>query len=233
MIGVREVTLVSAAILLTVCGLIFPLRTFQRTKRTRYFLFHLLFTGIVLGEVAILEKYKFVSGNIFTVGSLESPWVKMLVCILSLDLLSYFWHRLNHTWAFLFRWHKFHHQTEVMDPLAAYRFHPIEVFFGYQLRTAVIWILGFGANEISGFVLVYGLLNLFQHSNLRLPWQVDKFLSNIFVTPRIHHMHHLRDLSSQNSNYSTIFIFWDKLFRSYTAPGVIGENDIGLNWSDK
>ncbi|MEO5970102.1 MAG: sterol desaturase family protein [Bdellovibrionia bacterium] len=230
---VREITLVSAAILLTVCGIIFPLRTFQRPKRSRYFLFHLLFSSLILGEVAILQKYEVFSGNFFNIDRLESAWFKSLVCILSLDLLSYFWHRLNHSWSFLWRWHMFHHQTEVMDPLAAYRFHPTEVFFGYQIRTAVIWILGFGAKEISVFVLVYGLLNLFQHSNLCLPRSVEKSLSRIFVTPGVHHVHHLRDRRCQNSNYSTIFIFWDKLFKSYTAPGVIRENDIGLNWSGK
>jgi len=104
---------------------------------------------------------------------------------------------------------------------------------GYQLRAFVIWSLGFGAQELGIFILIYGMLNLFQHSNLRLPERFERFLSLIFVTPRLHHMHHLRDKSSQNSNYSTIFIFWDRLFGTYTAPGVIRENDIGLDWNNK
>ncbi|MGE4107769.1 MAG: sterol desaturase family protein [Bacteriovoracia bacterium] len=233
MIGNRELVLVGAALVLILLGFFFPLRRFSRNQAIRHLLFHAFFSGIVLAEVAALERFRVFEGSFFSLQSLGPLWFRVLICILVLDLFSYFWHRLNHTWSWLWRWHKFHHQAEAMDPLAAYRFHPIEVFFGYQLRATLIWLLGFGADEISTFVILYGVLNLFQHSNFRIQPTVQTFLSKIVVTPNLHHVHHLRDRGSQNSNYSTIFIFWDKLFGTYTEPGVVRENDIGLDWSSK
>jgi len=229
----REIILGTSVVVLLALSFFFPLRHFQRKQALRHFLFHFLFSGIVLGEVALLIRFNFFSGRFLELGSVEPFWLRVLLCILALDLLSYVWHRMNHSWAFLWRWHRFHHQTEVMDPLVAYRFHPIEVFLGYQLRAAVIWFLGFNANEIAIFILVYAFLNLLQHSNLRLPERVDALLAIVLVTPRLHHVHHLRDRSAQDSNYSTVFIFWDRLFRSYTAPQPIRENDIGLDWEKK
>lgn len=233
MIATREITFISAAALLTIAGIILPLRIFSRQAMINHLLFHIGFSSVTLAEVAILENYNIFTNQFLNFNILGFKWLNSLFCILILDLLSYGWHRLNHTSKFLWKLHKFHHQTKVMDPLAAYRFHPIEVFLGYQIRTGVIWFLGFGLTEISLFVLIYGLLNLFQHSNLRLPSSVDTILCNVFVTPSLHHTHHLKDQSSQKSNYSTIFIFWDHLFKSYSAPGLIRENDIGLDWSTK
>ena len=232
MIGAREITLLCAAVLLTILGIVFPLRDFPKRLLWKHLFFHIAFAFVVVAEVAILEKYKFFNG-IFLNLDRVSPAIRILFCIVTLDLLSYFWHRLNHNASFLWRWHKFHHQTETMDPMAAYRFHPVEVFFGYQLRSAVIWLLGFRSPEISAFVLSYGLLNLFQHSNLRLPQPLERLIGQVFVTPALHHMHHLKDRASQNSNYATILILWDRLFRSRTPPGAIRENDIGLEWSSK
>lgn len=233
MISTRELVLVGTALVLILLGFLFPLRQFSRNQTLRHLLLHSLFAGIVLAEVAVLERFKIFEGNFVNLHSLGPFWFRILICILALDLFSYFWHRLNHASSWFWKWHKFHHQAEVMDPLAAYRFHPVEVFFGYQLRSSVIFLSGFGADEVSAFVIVYGILNLFQHSNFRIPSPVHKILSRILVTPYIHHVHHLRNRESQNSNYSTIFIFWDKLFGTYTAPGLIQENDIGLDWGAK
>ncbi len=233
MLGTREIVLLLAALGLSLLGFVFPLRNFSKKLALRTLLFHALFAGVVLTEVALLERFKFFESRTFEQAYFGSFWIRVTVCVLSLDLLSYWWHRLNHNFGLLWKLHKFHHKTEFMDPLAAYRFHPVEVFLGYQLRAFVIWSLGFGVQELGMFILIYGTLNLFQHSNLRLPERFEQILSLILVTPRIHHMHHLRDKSSQNSNYATVFIFWDRLFGTYTAPGVIRENDIGLDWSQK
>lgn len=229
--GVREITLTSTAVLLCILGIFFPLRYFPKQLMLRHLLFHTSFAFVIIMEIVILEKYKLFNDHVFKLNKLNPALLQIFFCIFVLDLLSYFWHRFNHTFAFLWRWHKFHHQTEAMDPFAAYRFHPIEVFFGYQLRSGVIWLLGFDRPEISTFILTYGLLNLFQHSNLRLPQTIENILGIIFVTPSLHHTHHLKDYTSQNSNFATIFIFWDRVFRSYKAPGTIGDYDIGLEHS--
>lgn len=38
------------------------------------------------------------------------------------------------------------------------------------------------------------------------------------MTPRVHAGHHTVTQRTREANYSTIFIFWDKLFQSYQEP---------------
>jgi sterol desaturase/sphingolipid hydroxylase (fatty acid hydroxylase superfamily) len=56
--------------------------------------------------------------------------------------------------------------------------------------------------------------NLFHHSNWRLPYRIEKALSWIIVTPRMHGVHHSIVKRETDSNYSVIFNCWDRLHRS-------------------
>ena len=58
------------------------------------------------------------------------------------------------------------------------------------------------------------LSSIFHHSNINLPTKLEKFLSNIIVTPSIHWVHHHKQQSETDANYSTIFSCWDKIFKS-------------------
>lgn len=219
------------ALLLLILQYFFPLRDFTRRSAFKNILFHAGFAAIIFGEVTLLSLWE----PLPKVGLLgifsDGTKLSLLVCILSLDLLSYFWHRLNHSLRWLWKFHSFHHKSTTLDPLMAYRFHPVEVFFGFQLRALIIWALGFQAHDVALFVIFYGALNLFQHSNLRLPKYIEEPLALIFVTPTRHHVHHLRNVKCQNSNLSTVFIFWDRLFGTYMDPVNPSANDIGLDRS--
>jgi sterol desaturase/sphingolipid hydroxylase (fatty acid hydroxylase superfamily) len=52
---------------------------------------------------------------------------------------------------------------------------------------------------------------LFHHSNVRLPEWLDRRLRLIIVTPVIHRVHHSRLRIETDSNYSSIFSFWDRI----------------------
>jgi len=205
----------------------FPIRKFSPSAQRSHLFFHIGMLVVVIEQlVEWLPFLKMANHNEWSTH--RPPIIKFLTVILGLDLFSYFWHRANHKLNFLWKWHKFHHQTEVMDPLAAYRFHPIEIFLGYKLRALVILMFGFSVETVTVFITTYGLFNIYQHSNFKTPKLFDEVYSLIFVSPSRHHVHHLRDRQLQNSNYATIFIFWDRLFGSYEAPRPIHDNDIGL-----
>jgi hypothetical protein len=55
---------------------------------------------------------------------------------------------------------------------------------------------------------------LFHHSNWRLPIAVERLLNLVFVTPRMHRIHHSIVQRETNSNWGTIFCWWDKLHHS-------------------
>ena len=70
-----------------------------------------------------------------------------------------------------------------------------------------------------GQLLVYEMLLLpvilFHHSNVRFPEKIDALLRLVIVTPAIHRVHHSRLRSETDSNYSSVFSFWDRIANSF------------------
>ncbi|MEO6870684.1 MAG: sterol desaturase family protein [Chthoniobacterales bacterium] len=58
------------------------------------------------------------------------------------------------------------------------------------------------------------MANQFQHSNWRLPIMVERLLNLFFVTPRMHGIHHSIVQRETNSNWGTVFRWWDQLHRT-------------------
>jgi sterol desaturase/sphingolipid hydroxylase (fatty acid hydroxylase superfamily) len=69
---------------------------------------------------------------------------------------------------------------------------------------------------IEGIIL---LASIFHHSNINLFHRAEKILSYIIVTPSIHWVHHHAKQTNTDSNYSTIFSWWDRLF--YTRSSML------------
>jgi sterol desaturase/sphingolipid hydroxylase (fatty acid hydroxylase superfamily) len=55
---------------------------------------------------------------------------------------------------------------------------------------------------------------LFHHSNISLTPRFEKLLSRVIITPSIHWVHHHAVRSDTDSNYGTVFSFWDRMFGS-------------------
>jgi len=206
----------------------FPLRQFVKSTQMKNLIFHFIFALVVLFEVRLLGEWKiFPEKQVLSI-HFGNKVLDLVICLFILDLFSYFWHRLNHRCKFFWFFHSFHHKATTLDPLAAYRFHPVEVFMGFQLRAFFVWILGFQRESLEFFVIFYGILNLYQHSNFQVPAPVENMLSKVFVTPSLHHVHHLKKSQFQHSNFSTIFVMWDHIFKSFSPPQKIQNDDLGV-----
>ena len=67
------------------------------------------------------------------------------------------------------------------------------------------------------------------HSNLWVPF--PRYLELVFVTPRVHFVHHARDRKLSDSNYGFIFTIWDRLFGTYTDPDTVSKDEpLGLGY---
>jgi sterol desaturase/sphingolipid hydroxylase (fatty acid hydroxylase superfamily) len=55
---------------------------------------------------------------------------------------------------------------------------------------------------------------LFHHSNIRLPFGAERLLNQVLVTPRMHGIHHSQVQRENNSNFGTVFPWWDRLHRT-------------------
>ncbi len=141
-------------------------------------------------------------------------WTGLALDILLLDFLIYWWHRANHEFAILWRFHEVHHLDRFLDTTSALRFHFGEVLLSALARAAVILLLGFPFTSVLVFEVLVLLAAIFHHSNLRLPAALERALSWMVITPSIHWVHHHAKRVDTDSNYGTIFSFWDPLFRT-------------------
>jgi sterol desaturase/sphingolipid hydroxylase (fatty acid hydroxylase superfamily) len=126
-----------------------------------------------------------------------------------LDLSFYYWHRANHAFPFLWRFHNVHHVDPDLDVSTSFRFHFGEVFFSLGFRGLQVYLLGISVRTYLFYELAFQCATLFHHSNVRLPINIERALNSIIVTPRMHGIHHSIVKGETNSNYSVIFRWWD------------------------
>jgi sterol desaturase/sphingolipid hydroxylase (fatty acid hydroxylase superfamily) len=152
----------------------------------------------------------------------------IVATVIVLDMLDYWWHRFNHRFGFLWRFHKVHHVDTHVDVTTALRFHPGELFISFfvKLGWIALWgpsIVGFGVFEIC-----VSLASQFHHSNIDLPERWERRLRTFLVTPRFHTSHHTVSRRTGDANFATIFIVWDRLFGTYREPDAEEMRELGL-----
>jgi sterol desaturase/sphingolipid hydroxylase (fatty acid hydroxylase superfamily) len=81
------------------------------------------------------------------------------------------------------------------------------------LSLAVV-LFGIGPIMLVVFFASFEAATLFHHSNWRLPIHIERVLNMILVTPRMHGIHHSIVQRETNSNWGTMFCWWDKLHRT-------------------
>jgi sterol desaturase/sphingolipid hydroxylase (fatty acid hydroxylase superfamily) len=139
------------------------------------------------------------------------PVIAIATALLLFDVWMYLWHRANHEIGFLWRFHRVHHSDPEMDATTAVRFHTGEILISSALRLGVIPLLGITIYQLLVYEMLLLPVILFHHSNVRLSERLDRWLRLIIVTPAIHRIHHSRLRADTDSNYSSIFSFWDRM----------------------
>ncbi len=141
----------------------------------------------------------------------------ILLSLLYLDFVTYLWHIAFHRLPFLWRLHRVHHSDRMLDVTSASRFHPGEIFVSILIKIGMITLWGPAWISVVIFEGILLAAAQFNHSNTQVPF--DSAIRRIFVTPDMHRIHHSEAPAETNSNYGTIFPFWDRLFTTYkSAP---------------
>ena len=144
------------------------------------------------------------------------------------DGWMYAWHRANHTMPFFWRFHRMHHSDPALDVTSALRFHTGEIIFSSILRVLVLMALGMSAVQLMVYEICLQPVILFHHSNIRLPEKIDRIVRTVIVTPNMHRVHHSVDISETNSNYASVFSFWDRIFRTFRKREDVRKINFGL-----
>ncbi len=165
---------------------------------------------------------------------LDPPtWSRIAIAVILFDAWQYLWHRLNHMVPFLWRFHAVHHSDAELDASSGLRFHTGEIVLSSVARLAVLPILGLTVAEVLVYEAILLPVILFHHSNVRVPEPIDRRLRWLIVTPWMHWVHHSDQRPETDSNYSSIFSVWDRLFGSFrlrTDPSTI---HLGLKQYDR
>jgi sterol desaturase/sphingolipid hydroxylase (fatty acid hydroxylase superfamily) len=101
-----------------------------------------------------------------------------------------------------------------MDASTAIRFHFGEMVISTGLQT--FQILTIGVSPLTFSIWKTWLVSevIFHHSNVDLPFALERWLSKIIVTPRMHGIHHSLVPEELNSNWSSGLTLWDRIHRT-------------------
>jgi sterol desaturase/sphingolipid hydroxylase (fatty acid hydroxylase superfamily) len=212
---------VTVFILLFVAERFFPLR-----KATRSILARLcvnlaisvltFMTAVGLLQPAVHSALRWSAGQSFGLVhlvALPSP-MAFVVSLLLMDLTFYYWHLANHRVPVLWRFHNVHHIDLDLDVSTAFRFHFGEITLSTGFSLLQVSLIGPSAWAFAVYQLIFQAEVLFHHSNVRLPIGVERLLNQVLVTPRMHGIHHSQVQRENNSNFGTVFPWWDRLHRT-------------------
>ena len=142
-------------------------------------------------------------------------WLAIPLSLIWLDGVSYFWHRANHRIPLLWRFHQVHHSDRNFTATTGLRFHFGELLLALPIRLLAVVALGMSIPGIIVFELVFAFATFFEHGDIDLPLAFEERLARIFITPALHRRHHSCEARMLDSNYGTIFSFWDRAFGSF------------------
>lgn len=153
---------------------------------------------------------------------------ELAASLVVLDLLDYWWHRWNHRVGLFWRFHRAHHYDTHVDVTTSLRFHFGELALSGGVKA--FWILAWGPSP-AAFVLFEAAITAFaqfHHANIDFPDAVERVLRLVHMTPRLHAAHHTVTRRSRDANYSTIFLWWDRLFGTLAEADAEEVKALGL-----
>ena len=110
-----------------------------------------------------------------------------------------------------------HHTDLDFDLTTGLRFHPIEIMLSMCIKISVICVLGPPVLSVLVFEVILNGMAMFNHGNIKIPMQLDRFLRYFVVTPDMHRVHHSVIIRETNSNFGFNLSWWDRLFGTYKA----------------
>lgn len=131
------------------------------------------------------------------------------------DLVNYLVHYCFHHTR-LWKFHAIHHTSKELDCLSLFRMHAIELYILHGIRTTILLAIGFSMPAIFAYGGLYGFFGLLVHSNINFTFGSP--FKYIFVSPVFHNWHHTLEKEGLNKNFSTVYSFWDYLFKTNFLP---------------
>ncbi|VAW81315.1 Fatty acid hydroxylase family (carotene hydroxylase/sterol desaturase) [hydrothermal vent metagenome] len=207
-------------------------------------LFTLILTSIILVAENIMPDVS--AGLQQQFGLLSNPWsgdiasvVYMLAVMLAVDLGFFISHYLHHKIPVLWEFHKVHHTAEVLNPMTAFRRHPLDYFIELNIIALLLggvygvfaWLSDNTLDMVSilgvnaGIFLFLMIGSHLQHSHI---WISYGFMNKVLVSPAMHHIHHSSAEQHIDKNMGSMFSFWDWMMGTRYIPQQRESLSLGL-----
>jgi sterol desaturase/sphingolipid hydroxylase (fatty acid hydroxylase superfamily) len=181
-------------------------------------LVRILFPSTAVGLALVAETRGFGLFNAI----LLPAWFAVTASVILLDFAIYLQHVLFHAVPALWRMHRMHHADLELDVTTGLRFHPIEILLSMVIKLAVVAALGTPAIAVLIFEVLLNATSMFNHSNVRIRFGLDRVLRWLIVTPDMHRVHHSILSQETNSNFGFNLPWWDRIFGTYRAQPEAG-----------
>lgn len=164
------------------------------------------------GVVATFATSLFAFAYAQTPWRIATSWGSALACLLIVDFLYYWEHRLSHRIALLWAVsHSVHHSSPIFDQTTGLRVSFIDGFLSPWFYLPAV-LIGFEPRlVIACFLLMVGYQQWLHTESIG---QLPGF-DRVFNSPANHRVHHATQAQYLDKNYGGILIVWDHLFRTY------------------
>jgi len=143
--------------------------------------------------------------------SIPRTWWGFILCIISIDFIRYWSHRLTHINRFWWATHVTHHNSEKYNWSVSFR-------LGWTQHIKIIFFIPvalIGFDPITFFIChqIEVLYQFWIHTEY-----IRKFpapIEYIFVTPSHHRVHHSKNPKHIDKNFGSTLIIWDRLFGTF------------------
>ncbi len=191
---------------------------------------YLLANGIVikLGLLLVIGAFLAWWGPVDSTGFVgrQPLWLQVAGALVVADAGFYMAHRLFHAVPILWRFHAVHHSIEELDWLAAHRVHPADQIVHASASLLPLFMLGFSAEAMAGYGIIYFLQSHLVHSNVRVSFGP---LRHVFASPQFHHWHHANHPEARDRNFAPSLTWLDRVFGTLhlpdRAPTLYGTDD--------
>ncbi len=127
------------------------------------------------------------------------------------DLLAWITHWCHHKVPTLWRFHAVHHSQRRLNALSDNRTHIGEVVAAALIVFVPSQLLGLNASAAMGLAFLGLYYSAMLHSNIRTNFGPLRF---VFLGPQFHRVHHSTLPQHFDTNFGTVFSWWDYLART-------------------
>ncbi len=99
------------------------------------------------------------------------------------------------------------------------------------LRIGIIFLVGSYFWELVLYETLLFVVVQFHHANIGVSPALDRILRVVIPSPFMHKVHHSTKAGEYNSNYTSLFSVWDRLFGSFVLRADPENIEFGLPYS--